>query len=833
MIKGLKEKSSDIHLFRYSFNHDVVKVALSCLFLVVLALFSGFQTGAFAGFPKGYDAYGHLSLIKIIRDNFPQVFWNPYWDSGTMLFPRAYPPLYHFSLGIVSRFLPIDLPFLMVLVSAGSFVVIVLSLFATVYELTKKIFPSLFAGLFFLASSGVWAAVVEGGLHPRVFSFALLAVSLLGIVRYLRGVKGKGYALMVLAMAGSLSSHFLAGLLSFLSFFLLLVVLIKNPAQRVRLWLKTSLSVLGLSFFWLAPMVLLLPKNVSLIGSFSSDPAFQPLSLGWLLSQRYPSLPFFALPLFGFFLFFSFLAWTKKERSVLTVAWVFAVLFSFCLVYSLGVLGLYFSGVYPSHLLFPASIFLGIFLGLGFSLTASFEKKSGYLNLIVIIGLFSFLLSQAKILKIKEVDYSRQFGGRLVEASEEEKERRFRFANSDQVMAGMFNFQTSWLQTRDYYGQGVLYPHFQYWLEKAVFDQDNNLEETRFLLDWYAVKNFYLRKPFSKLKSGEDFTLARGFQYVYKQAVPILTATDALPVLFFGQMSGYEDFLYLLALGNLRSQALIPVRSSVLLENITAEEIKRFPALVIYGEKISNFRKVATVLKRYLEGGGRVYWETNEPVLERLEDPFPLTSVKREERTNWDFEAGGWGPPAYGAEPWGVGVGEGVKNWAKVLMKSAGKPVLVAGEYGKGKIVWSGLNLPYHIKTYKSKTEVEFWKELVGLGEGGFGEDEEDGGRFVNAQRREIVLEGKYKGVLLKESYFKNWQAWLEEKRLASSVERRALRIYFAGPGMMYVPLVKDSPLPIKVIFEYRAGWVEKISFLISLATLIYLTKKTIKQLNE
>jgi hypothetical protein len=36
----------------------------------------GTRSGAFTGFPKGYDAYNHLITIRLILHNFPYFFWN-------------------------------------------------------------------------------------------------------------------------------------------------------------------------------------------------------------------------------------------------------------------------------------------------------------------------------------------------------------------------------------------------------------------------------------------------------------------------------------------------------------------------------------------------------------------------------------------------------------------------------------------------------------------------------------------------------------------------------------------------------------------------------------
>ncbi|TMC94319.1 MAG: hypothetical protein E6J05_17330 [Chloroflexi bacterium] len=59
----------------------------------------GFANQAFVGFPKGYDAYGHMSKVKFLVDNFPDVDWNYEWYSGQFFSEGSFPPLFHYVAG--------------------------------------------------------------------------------------------------------------------------------------------------------------------------------------------------------------------------------------------------------------------------------------------------------------------------------------------------------------------------------------------------------------------------------------------------------------------------------------------------------------------------------------------------------------------------------------------------------------------------------------------------------------------------------------------------------------------------------------------------------------
>ena len=151
--------------------------------------------------------------------------------------------------------------------------------------------------------------------------------------------------------------------------------------------------------------------------------------------------------------------------------------------------------------------------------------------------------------------------------------------------------------------------------------------------------------------------------------------------------------------------------------------------------------------------------------------------------------------------------------------------LLAGGEYGQGRVVWSGFNLPYHM-TYQEKNVQEarlFQQALQWL----FGDESTPApsyqAEFINPEKREVTLNSGANGVLFKESYFPEWQA-----SFVTEDGKQSLPIYQAGPGMMYVPL--DGKSPGTVIFEYKMAWYEIggwiITFLSILALLIYVLRR-------
>ena len=144
---------------------------------------------------------------------------------------------------------------------------------------------------------------------------------------------------------------------------------------------------------------------------------------------------------------------------------------------------------------------------------------------------------------------------------------------------------------------------------------------------------------------------------------------------------------------------------------------------------------------------------------------------------------------------------------------------MVAGEYGRGRVVWSGMNLFYHVKSYRSSEESRFIRRILSWLSGGF-ESSVLSCRveFVNPQRRIVWIDGSAGGVLFKENYFRQWHA-----ALIVGGERRRVSIYLAGPGLMYIPLPRNMGDHFEVLLWYDLSIGEKVGYVVSVFSLVLL----------
>ena len=87
-----------------------VQHLLGPLVLVALVVGMGARASAFAGTPKGYDAFGHIAKVTFLIENWPHVSWNYSWYSGMPTFQGSYPPGYHALVAVLAGPLGLGIP---------------------------------------------------------------------------------------------------------------------------------------------------------------------------------------------------------------------------------------------------------------------------------------------------------------------------------------------------------------------------------------------------------------------------------------------------------------------------------------------------------------------------------------------------------------------------------------------------------------------------------------------------------------------------------------------------------------------------------------------------
>lgn len=612
-----------------------------------------------------------------------------------------------------------------------------------------------------------------------------------------------------------------------------------------------------ISGFWTGKDVLLRPQVTEPWSNlfYFFDPSFI-----YFFEPNPFILPFFLLG--GVFVFGLMAIWRRKKLLIdrfekrLAIAFFFlAAMTIFYVKVTFQLLASFYSNIWPAPwvLLFSV-IFLSLLAGVLFSWAISSKILRAVMTVFLIALCLGWMQTQFPIEDIPhDTPYHRieanrdrefyNFVSRTVVPDAHQFNFRFGTGNFGH-MARWFNVQYPFVpQTREYFYNAVVNPGSYFHLIQAVWNTPENYPETDFLLDWWGVKQFIVgdedseeEVPGKFSNKPESYRLIDRFNYKgpyplyhrydayeFQGAGPILSTTNVATVLVIGRKeTSYNTIFRSLSYANINSKMIIPLEGSQFIDDYKLAELKKFSTVFLYDYRYRSFRKANKLLEEYVSNGGRLIIEENKDVSsDKLLTVAPVLQVKREEREgDWQFsgldelKTAGFDRPLLDGGPWAVIVADELKKDASFLIKSFDQPILVSYDYGQGKVIWSGMNLPFHVIYYQNQTESEYFSLLLGIE--GVSQQAREGvsgeAVFVNPQERRLMVTGDTKGVLFKEFYFPNWHAYASQNEL---------KIHQAGPGFMYLSLPKEFSRPFEVVFRYEKSLIERLSFFISGLSLI------------
>jgi hypothetical protein len=166
-------------------------------------------------------------------------------------------------------------------------------------------------------------------------------------------------------------------------------------------------------------------------------------------------------------------------------------------------------------------------------------------------------------------------------------------------------------------------------------------------------------------------------------------------------------------------------------------------------------------------------------------------------------------PPNYArTRSWQIEQAFRLEPGAQALLRSHGAVVLADRHLGAGHVYWSGLNLPYHVATFKNAAESALLGDLMGAADAAAPSPALK--PSLSAERIQVTAAGR--GLLVKENWARDWHA---------IADGRAVPVETAGPGMMYVPLPRNGPADI--VLTYHLSDVELGGIALSLAAILAL----------
>lgn len=365
---------------------------------------------------------------------------------------------------------------------------------------------------------------------------------------------------------------------------------------------------------------------------------------------------------------------------------------------------------------------------------------------------------------------------------------------------------------------------WQFFLQSATraspadnLDEQTTHNQALFLIDAYAIKFFddsskpYLQsitkdtqiivnkdtEVFFLSESGAKITSPKNIQ-LYQLAddisSPIVSPTNSTPVLFIGNDKGYENFIRTIAMTNLNSRFLIPVKGPSSVKSITKDELKTFPAIVLYQFSGTDLEK----LSDYVKSGGNVFIDTASAKFKsgKLPQIIPFESLTARDlapKDNWQKEdseeitntisTDQFSPLSFEEGTWRISAPVNQRSWAKTFIRYQNYPVLAGGKLGKGYVIWGGFNLLFHIVDSQNHQEAKLFRNIV---EKLIQPNSPEPDFKVERPKSEsIAVQGKnMSGIYFKENYDSGWKA---------KIAKNPLKVYKAGLEFMYIPVPYTS----------------------------------------
>ncbi|MBI4317566.1 MAG: hypothetical protein HY675_03670 [Chloroflexi bacterium] len=383
----------------------------------------------------------------------------------------------------------------------------------------------------------------------------------------------------------------------------------------------------------------------------------------------------------------------------------------------------------------------------------------------------------------------------------------------------------------------------------------------KYLIDWFGIRYFiispgagsdvrlapYLLTP----DIVEDTDALNGLQTMKLRpelSDPIISPTSTPTLLVIGDDAAYDTLIRALALANVGPRQVIPVHGPKRIDELSPEEMAEFDAVALYNYGFSDAQRAFGMLGQFVRDGGGLFVETSTSFPELSDgrdwpEPFPMQrAVRASLGMRWTLTPGrGTGfagvdtstfsPPVYEGGPWGLSYAPGmeyVKRWADVVLDQEKHPLMVAGTLGKGRVLWSGINLPYHVVSYVNLWEASLLADIVrwiqpeSQSPGASGPNGGSGQpRLEYTMNRPtpetITLTGaRFKGILFKENAMPGWNA-----RIVTSRGSEDLKIYAAGPGLMYIPVPEGASGQLAVQLSYGGRREDWGLLILSLSTIL------------
>jgi hypothetical protein len=787
---------------------------LGAVALVLAAVVAvGFALGVWTGFPKGTDAYSHLTRLRFVADFFPRHEWLYSWSAGMPTF-ESYPELPYLAAAPVTKLL--GAPAALVLIAFAGFALLGLGLYGTARTATGSSVGGLVAALGAIGSMATWTWIVNGGVYARVFAAGLAACACWAAARWLGGGGRVAFAMTALLLAAATASHQFVG--AVFAFGIGMATLAHPGPGKLR-----RAATLALATFLLAAPAIVPP--LVRYGGFAS--AFLGLDRTLLTSPitvlvdplhvGIALLPIVVLSLIAMWPF---------RRAVVLLLGALVLWIAYLFAPDLGIPShiYYVNGIDPFTVTFLVAIVAAVLGGLALGLArtaplAAWRRHGAAALAIALVALNLWLGPSA----LRSSEGYPRIEDASAPASIEDLARRtivvsgadvaHRYLPAIAAESVWFSYVYAKPQLRDYYGAGVVHPDWLAWANAAVYSAPLHEGRFRAALDWFAIDGFTVFDDPNFTANVAAFDHDSGLRLVAASDPPtfreygvrgtggIWRPTNARLVVVVGGREEYDTVARMTLDRGARPGTLIPIWWQETADHLPDDLIQRAQAVVIEDGRFGDRAAAERSLAAYATSGGRVLLDAHGSST-ALSDLWPVDGATDEAIAAWHLRASSaslrvqdFAPARYDDGPWGAPIGTALRSNARALLDQDGRPLVAERVSGRGTVVWIGGNLLYHAKAYANDVESEFLVSLLGV----IGRDATVTGDATRLDAERVTVRSNgANGVFVSESYHPKWTArWSDGS---------ALPAYYAGPGLIYVPTPSSSGT---LTLEFGRTWTD------------------------
>jgi len=797
--------------------------------------------------PAGYagDTFKQLYKAKFVDDFFPNLAWDYWWAAGMPSF-RAYPLGPYCLVVAVSRIAGLTFELSLAVLAFVFYTLIGFGVYLATYRVTKNALVSFSTALFLLGMPAIWSVYVVNGLFNEIVGWAFFPFILLLAFKVAEKSErelapARDFKLLILLSAAAISFHPLIGMASFVSAAVVVLFSKTHLATRIALALGGFLLVVALDSYLVMPLVASTLPNVAVIprsvrltadllgrlfalpssqSSFVLQPCAWPLAVAAVLLAAYRRIPLSSrsVALISLSLLSVLLT---TVTGLLVVDFISFVLLGFLLAIMSGTLLGSMSKAPRKEVRLTALALtaLVLFASLVTPITLSYGKSQP-------------AVSDPTLLAAKDL--------RLPLA---EVNHRIAISGADPWTSQWFNYRFEIPQTSSYAGMSLINVDWNTWFGE-IWKETLTPSQTRFLLDWWGVKwiliDAHINSPRIFLQDPQDFVLVANstgenyLQFLYARSSPIIAPINAHAILVVGDEAAYNSLFRAMSFDDYDSREAIPIRGTRNIDDYSLEELRSFDLVLLYGFAFRDRDKAFRLLDQYVSEGGATLIDTGYSAVSsssELPESFPVSMTSTANfGMSWQFtsvpsqvlagiDLREFAPAAYGTQPWGVSAttNSSVRAWAKPVLWDAGHPIIVEGSYGKGRVLWTGLNLAYHILSYGNSAESQLLSRMIELAPSRSISETDFEMYRPDPQHLTISVKSKARGILFKENFFPGWKATIELDTF------RELKIWRAGPDFMYVRLPDDQKLPLEVSFEFAGDCTQVLGLVFSAIFLVML----------